>query len=215
MLGDGVADSSWSGRLLPAFGEQLLVGRRREFLAGRVPPAGVVALDPGRDRGPGLRPGGEVLQRPQLELQGGVPRFDDRVIESGPGTAHGLGDGKPLAGLPEGPGGVLGCPARALRCPARALGQQVAGTATRLNKISEVSHGRPELGGTQPAAIARQRRTDVASAALASPSLAASVHNCAVGSAASVARSAATGSSIRVAVTAAIARHHRGADMSR
>jgi hypothetical protein len=32
------------------------------------------------------------------------------------------------------------------RCPARALGQQVAGTATRLNKISEVSHGRPELG---------------------------------------------------------------------
>jgi len=208
MLGDGVADSSWSGRLLPAFGEQLLVGRRREFLAGRVPPAGVVALDPGRDRGPGLRPGGEVLQRPQLELQGGVPRFDDRVIESGPGTAHGLGDGKPLAGLPEGPGGVLGC-------PARALGQQVAGTATRLNKISEVSHGRPELGGTQPAAIARQRRTDVASAALASPSLAASVHNCAAGSAASVARSAATGSSMSVAVTAAIAGHHRGADMSR
>jgi hypothetical protein len=82
MLGDGEADSSWSGRLLPAFGEQLLVGRRREFLAGRVPPAGVVVLDPGRDRGPGLRPGGEVLQRPQLELQGGVPRFDDRVIES-------------------------------------------------------------------------------------------------------------------------------------
>jgi len=44
-----------------------------------------------------------VLQRPQLELHGGVPRFDDRVIKSGPGTAHGLGDGKPLAGLPEAP----------------------------------------------------------------------------------------------------------------
>jgi hypothetical protein len=29
---------------------------------------------------------------------------------------------------------------------AHALGQQVAGTATRLNKISEVGHGRPELG---------------------------------------------------------------------
>ncbi len=56
MLGDGEADSSWSGRLLPAFGEHLLVGRRREFLAGRVPPAGVVVLDPGRDRSQGLRP---------------------------------------------------------------------------------------------------------------------------------------------------------------
>src|SRR5690242_5766869 len=56
MLGDGEADSSWSGRLLPAFGEQLLIGDRRHHLAGRVPPAGVVVLDPGRDRGPGLRP---------------------------------------------------------------------------------------------------------------------------------------------------------------
>jgi hypothetical protein len=56
-----------------------------------------------------------------------------------PGRPNGLGDGKPLASLPEGPGGVLGC-------PVRALGQQVTGTATRLSKISEVSHGRPELG---------------------------------------------------------------------
>src|SRR5216683_1144679 len=63
--------------------------------------------------------------------------------------------------------------------------------------------------------LARQRRAHVASVALASPSLAASVHNCAAGSVASVARSAATGSSIRVAVTAAIAGHHRGADTSR
>jgi hypothetical protein len=44
-------------------------------------PAGVVVLDPGRDRGPGLRPGREVLQAPQLELEGRVPRLDDGVIQ--------------------------------------------------------------------------------------------------------------------------------------
>lgn len=117
-----------------------------------------------------------------------------------PWWSHGLGDGKPLAGLPEGPGGVLGC-------PARALGQQVAGTATDSTRSARSATAGLSSAGTRPAAIARQRRTDVASAALASPSLAASVHNCAAGSAASVARSAATGSSIRVAVTAAIAPH--------
>ena len=112
MLGDGEADSSWSGRLLPAFGEQLLVGRWREFLAGRVPPAGVVVLDLGRDRSPGLRPGGEVLQRPQLELYGGVPRFDDRVIESGTRDGPWTGRWKAASRPAGGPGGVLGCPDR-------------------------------------------------------------------------------------------------------
>jgi hypothetical protein len=42
---------------------------------------GVVVLDPGRDPGPRGSLGGEVLDPPQLELQGGVPRFDDRVIQ--------------------------------------------------------------------------------------------------------------------------------------
>src|SRR5579875_292952 len=45
---------TWSGCLLPALGEQLLVGDRRHPLAGRVPPVVVVVLDPGRDRGAGL-----------------------------------------------------------------------------------------------------------------------------------------------------------------
>src|SRR5690348_2632931 len=81
MLGDGEADSSWSGRLLPAFGEQLLEGRRREFLAGRVPPAGVVVIDPGGDPGPRCRPGSEVLQGSQLEFQGRMPGLDDRVVQ--------------------------------------------------------------------------------------------------------------------------------------
>jgi hypothetical protein len=67
----------------------------------------VVVLDPGRDPGPGRRLGRVVLDAPQLELQGGVPRLDDRVIQRRPGPAHGLGDGKPLAGSPEVGRGVL------------------------------------------------------------------------------------------------------------
>ena len=40
----------------------------------------VVFLDPGRDPGPGRRLGRVVLDAPQLELQGRVPRLDDRVV---------------------------------------------------------------------------------------------------------------------------------------
>src|SRR5579875_2680704 len=76
---------TWSGCLLPALGEQLLVGDRRHPLAGRVPPVVVVVLDPGRDRGAGLGFGPEVLRGPQLDLQGGVPRLDDGVVRADPG----------------------------------------------------------------------------------------------------------------------------------
>src|SRR6266700_4007381 len=73
----------------------------------RVPAVVVVVLDPGRDPGPGDRPGREVLDAPQLEFQGRVPRFDDGVIQRRPGPAHRLGNRKPLAGGPEQARGVL------------------------------------------------------------------------------------------------------------
>ena len=41
----------------------------------------VVVLDPRGDPGPGRCPGGEMLERAQLELQGGVPGLDDRVVQ--------------------------------------------------------------------------------------------------------------------------------------
>ena len=88
--------------------QELLVSRWRHLLAGRVPAPGVVVLDPGRHRCAGLVPGGEVLHSPQLEFEGGVPRFDDRVIEGGAWPPHRLGDGNPLAGSLERPGGVFG-----------------------------------------------------------------------------------------------------------
>src|SRR6266513_4310424 len=75
---------SWSGCLPPGC-QQLLVSRWRHLLAGRVAAPGVVVLDPGRHRCAGLFPGGEVLHSPQLEFEGGVPRFDDRVVQSRPG----------------------------------------------------------------------------------------------------------------------------------
>ena len=84
-----------------------LIGDRWHHLAGGVPAVGVVVLDPGRDLGPGRVPGGEVLHRPELELQRRVPRFDDRVVQGRPGPPHRLGDAQPLAGSLERPGGVF------------------------------------------------------------------------------------------------------------
>jgi hypothetical protein len=79
-LSSGAGEAgSWSGCLLPGC-QQLLVSRWRHLLAGRVPPFGVVVLDPGRYLGLGGGLGSEVLGPAQFELQGGVPGFDDRVI---------------------------------------------------------------------------------------------------------------------------------------
>jgi hypothetical protein len=51
-LSSGAGEAgSWSGCLPPGC-QQLLVGRWRHFLAGCVPPPGVVVLDPGRHLGP-------------------------------------------------------------------------------------------------------------------------------------------------------------------
>jgi len=58
----------------------VLVVHRRHHVQCRVPPVPVVVIDPGSDPGPGLGFGGEGLHRAQLELQGGVPGLDDRVI---------------------------------------------------------------------------------------------------------------------------------------
>jgi pseudouridine-5'-phosphate glycosidase len=63
--------------------------------------------------------------------------------------------------------------------------------------------------------MATQRRAALASTASPRPSRAASVQSQAAGSVASMAWSAATGSSISVVATAAMAGHHRGAVMSR
>ena len=96
------------GRSAGISGRQgFLVGGRRHHLAGGVPAAGVVVLDPGGDLGPGRFLGGEVLDCAEFELQGGVPGFDDRVVQRGPGPAHRLGHAKALAGGLERPGGVL------------------------------------------------------------------------------------------------------------
>jgi len=71
----------------------------------------VVLLDPFRDPVAGLGLGGEVLEHAELELHGGVPALDDRVVERGPDPARGLGDPKPAAG------GLVG--SRGVRCPGR------------------------------------------------------------------------------------------------
>jgi hypothetical protein len=84
MLGGGEPGCLLSGC------QQPFVGRWRHFLAGGAPPPGVVVLDPGRHRSADLCLGGEVLHPPQLELQGGVPRLDDRVVEGWAGTPHRL-----------------------------------------------------------------------------------------------------------------------------
>src|SRR4249920_3395426 len=73
-----------------------------------MPPVPVVVIDPRRDPGPRSGPGGELLHRAQLELQGRMPGLDDRVVQGGAGPAHRLGDAEPLAGLAERPGGVFG-----------------------------------------------------------------------------------------------------------
>ena len=70
----------------------------------------VIVLDPGRDPGPGGRPGRVVLGAPQPGLQGRVPRFDDGVIQRRPGPADRLGKAKPLARRPEQARGVLAAP---------------------------------------------------------------------------------------------------------
>jgi len=67
----------------------------------------VVLVDPGGDPGPGCCLGGELLHRAELELQGRVPGFDDRVVQRGPGSAHRLAGAQPLAGRAEGARGVF------------------------------------------------------------------------------------------------------------
>lgn len=67
-----------SGRLPGC--QHLLIARWGHHLAGRVPAAGVVVLDPGGHPGPGCCAGGEVLQAPEFEFQRGVPGLDDRVV---------------------------------------------------------------------------------------------------------------------------------------
>ena len=61
--------------------KRLLVCRRGPHAQRRVAPDGVVVLGPGGPRGPDLRPDAELVQRPQLELQRGVPRLDDRAVQ--------------------------------------------------------------------------------------------------------------------------------------
>src|SRR4051812_27877208 len=72
-----------------------------------VPPVAVVLLDPAGDPGPGVSLGGELLEPAQLELQGGVPGLDDRVVQRRAGPAHRLADAAAGAGGAERPGGVL------------------------------------------------------------------------------------------------------------
>jgi hypothetical protein len=62
--------------------------------------------DPGDDPGPGLCPGGEVLQRAELEFQGGVPGLDDRIVQRRARPAHRLADTQPGAGLADQARGV-------------------------------------------------------------------------------------------------------------
>ena len=62
-------------------GQHQLVGNRGHHLAGGVPPVVVVVLDPRRDPDPCCGPGGELLHRPELELEGGVPGLDHGVVE--------------------------------------------------------------------------------------------------------------------------------------
>ena len=78
MLGGGEARASQAG--LPGLQGALIAGRGHHAQRG-VPAVVVVVLDPGADLGPGRRPGRVVLDAPELELQGGVPGFDDRVIQ--------------------------------------------------------------------------------------------------------------------------------------
>ena len=56
---------------------------------------------------PGPPPWWRTFPRAQLELQGGVPGLDHRVVQSRARPAHGLADAQPLAGLPEAARGVL------------------------------------------------------------------------------------------------------------
>src|SRR4051794_27648036 len=72
-----------------------------------VPPVSVVVLDPGGHRPAALGFGGEVLEAPELELQGGVPGLDDGIVQRRADPAHRLSDPDPGAGGAEGPGGVL------------------------------------------------------------------------------------------------------------
>src|SRR6266487_1222782 len=76
---EGGRSAGMSGRLPGR--QRPLVVHRGHHLAGGVPAVGVVVLDPGRHPGPGCCPGGEVLRRAELEFQGGVPGFDDGVVQ--------------------------------------------------------------------------------------------------------------------------------------
>jgi hypothetical protein len=68
---------------------------------GGVPADVAVVLDPGRDRGPRLRPGGELALGPEFELERRVPGPGHGVIQRRALPAHRLGDPEPLARLPE------------------------------------------------------------------------------------------------------------------
>jgi hypothetical protein len=67
----------------------------------------VVVIDPGRDRGAGLGAAGEVLQGTQFELQSGVPRFDDRIVQRRSDPSHRQLDPDPLTGGAEPVSGVF------------------------------------------------------------------------------------------------------------
>src|SRR5690349_7295032 len=56
----------------------------------------------------GLRFGVKVLQHAQLEFQGGMPGFDNSIIQSRSWPAHRLADPAAAAGGTEVLGGVLG-----------------------------------------------------------------------------------------------------------
>jgi hypothetical protein len=76
ILGGGEARASGrlSGLQCP------LITDRGHHAQREVPPVLLVVLDPGADPGPCRSPGREVLDRAELELQGGVPGLDDRVV---------------------------------------------------------------------------------------------------------------------------------------
>src|SRR5690348_15374997 len=65
---DGGEAGSWSGRLLSGR-QRPLVGDGAAHAQRGVLAGGVVVLDPGRDLGPGMGFGGEVLHAPQLPFQ--------------------------------------------------------------------------------------------------------------------------------------------------
>src|SRR5439155_12308932 len=96
----------WRSRRLP-LGAGLVDGRRQSARGGMAPD-GVVLLKPGCHGGTCLGAGAEVVVRQQLELQRGVERLRDRVVQRRTGAPHRLAYPGPGTGGGEQISGVLG-----------------------------------------------------------------------------------------------------------